>query len=104
MGSPTHEGIPHNSMVPVLEVDADRNTLTIETADGGQVTYNPAQLQSQTNQTTVYREEIREVAVGERIRFTASEKDNHIRPGDFATVERIDPDLSVRLDNGKTVD
>jgi hypothetical protein len=29
---------------------------------------------------------------------------NHIRIGDFATVERIDPDLSVRLDNGKSVD
>jgi hypothetical protein len=44
------------------------------------------------------------VAVGERIRFTASEKENHIRTGDFATVERIEPDLSARLDNGKSVD
>jgi conjugative relaxase-like TrwC/TraI family protein len=103
-GSPAPEGIPHNSVARVLEVDADRNTLTIETADGGQVTYNPAQLRSQTNQSKVYREEPREVAVGERIRFTASEKENHIRTGDFATVERIEPDLSARLDNGKSVD
>jgi hypothetical protein len=103
-GSPALEGIPHNSVARVLEVDADRNTLTIETADGGQVTYNPAQLRSQTNQSKVYREEPREVAVGERIRFTASEKENHIRTGDFATVERIEPDLSARLDNGKSVD
>jgi hypothetical protein len=44
------------------------------------------------------------VAEGERIRFTASEKENHIRTGDFATVERIEPDLSVRLDNGKAVE
>jgi hypothetical protein len=44
------------------------------------------------------------MAVGERIRFTAPEKDNHIRTGDFATVERTEPDLSVRLDSGKTVD
>jgi len=103
-GSPALEGIPHNSVAHVLEVDASRNTLTIETADGGQVTYNPAQLRSQTRQSTVYREESREVAVGERIRFTAPEKENHIRTGDFATVERIEPDLSVRLDNGKTVE
>jgi len=103
-GSPALEGIPHNSVAHVLEVDAGRNTLTIETADGGQVTYNPAQLRSQTNQSTVYREETREVAVGERILFTAQEKENHIRTGDFATVERIEPDLSVRLDNGKSVD
>jgi conjugative relaxase-like TrwC/TraI family protein len=103
-GSPTVEGIPHHSVAHVLEVDAGRNTLTIETADGGQVTYNPAQLRSQTNQSTIYREETREVAVGERIRFTASEKENHIRTGDFAIVERIEPDLSVRLDNHKAVD
>jgi hypothetical protein len=44
------------------------------------------------------------MAVGERIRFTASEKENHIRTGDFATVERVEPDLSVRLDSGKSVD
>ncbi len=103
-GNPALEGIPHNSMVRVLEVDAGRNRLTIETADGGQVTYNPAQLQSRTRQSKVYREEVREMAVGEHIRFTASEKNNHIRTGVFATVKRIEPDLSVRLDNGKTVD
>jgi len=103
-GSPTLEGIPHNSVAHVLEVDADRNTLTVETADGGQVTYNPAQLRSQTNQSKVYRKESREMAEGERIRFTASDKENHVRSGDFATVERIAPDLSVRLDNDKTVE
>jgi hypothetical protein len=105
-GSPSHEGIPHNSVAHVLEVDASKNTLTIETADGGQVTYDPAQLRSQTRQSKVYREESREMAVGERIRFTAPEKTNHIRTGtgDFATVERIDPDFSVRFDNGKSID
>jgi conjugative relaxase-like TrwC/TraI family protein len=103
-GSPALEGIPHNSVAQVLEVYADRNMLTIETADGGQVTYNPAQLRSQTRQSTVYREETREMAVGGRIRFTASEKENHIRTGDFATVEQIEPDLSVRIGNSKSVD
>ena len=102
-GSPALEGIPHNSVVHVLEVDAGRNTLTIETVDGGQVTYNPAQLRGQTRQSTVYREESLEMAVGERIRFTAPENGNHIRTGDFATVERIEPDLSVRLNNGNSV-
>jgi conjugative relaxase-like TrwC/TraI family protein len=103
-GSPALEGIPHNSVAHVLEVDASRNTLTIETADGGQVTYNPAKLRTQTSQSKTYREESREMAVGERIRFTSSEKDNHIRTGDFATVERIEPDLAARLDSGKTVE
>jgi len=103
-GSPALEGIPHNSVAHVLEVDSHRNTLTIETAEGEQVTYNPAQLRSQTRKSTVYREESREVAEGERIQFTAPDKENHIRTGDFATVERIEPDLAVRLDNGKAVD
>ena len=103
-GSPALEGIPHDSTARVLEVDAGRNTLTIETADGGQVSYNPAQLHTQVRQSTVYREEMREVAVGERIRFSGSEKEKHIRTGDFATVERIEPDLSVRFDNGKSVE
>jgi conjugative relaxase-like TrwC/TraI family protein len=103
-GSPALEGIPHNSVAHVLEVDERRNTLTIETADSGQVTYNPAQLRSQTRQSTVYREEMREMADGERIRFTSSEKEKHVRNGDFATVERVEPGLSVRLDNDKTVD
>jgi conjugative relaxase-like TrwC/TraI family protein len=103
-GSPVLEGIPHNGVAHVFGVDTGRNTLTIETADGGQVTYNPAQLRNQTRQSTVYREETREVAVGERIRFTTKEIENHIRTGDFATVEQIVPDLSVRLDNRKAVD
>jgi hypothetical protein len=103
-GSPALEGISHDSTVRVLEVDAGRNALTIETADGGQVTYNPAQLRSQTSQSKVYREETREMAVGEHIRFTAPDKEQRIRTGDFATVERIEPDLSVRLDNRKAVD
>jgi conjugative relaxase-like TrwC/TraI family protein len=103
-GSPALEGIPHNSVAHVLEVDAGRNTLTIETAAGEQVNYNSARLRSQTRQSTVYREETREIAEGERIRFTAPDKGQHIRTGDIATVERVEPDLSVRLDNGKSVD
>jgi conjugative relaxase-like TrwC/TraI family protein len=103
-GSPALEGIPHNSVARVLEVDTVSNTLTIETADGGQVTYNPAQLRSQTGQSKVYREESREMAPGERIRLTAPNQVHHIRTGNFATVERIEPYLSVRLDNGKAVE
>jgi conjugative relaxase-like TrwC/TraI family protein len=103
-GSPAREGIPHNSAARVLEIDAGSNMLTIETADGGQVIYDPAQLRSQARQSRIYREESREIAEGERIRFTAPDKETHIRTGNFATVERVDPDLSIRLDNGKTVD
>jgi hypothetical protein len=48
----------------------------------------------------------RDLAVGERIQFTAPDRANRIGSGDFAIVERIGDDnaLSVRLDNGKTVE
>jgi hypothetical protein len=63
-------------------------------------------LKQQTKESTVYREEDREIAVGERIKFTAPDRESHIRAGDLATVERIGEDnaLSVRLDNGKSIE
>jgi hypothetical protein len=105
-GSPGIEGIPHNSVATVLDTDAFKNVLTIETRDGEQVSYNPVHLKHQTKESTVYREEERDLAVGERIQFTAPDQANRIRSGDFATVERIGDDnaLSVRLDNGKAVE
>jgi hypothetical protein len=57
-------------------------------------------------QSTVYREEQRDVAIGERIRFADSDRDAGIRSGDFATVVRVGVDnaLYLRLDNGKSVE
>lgn len=54
----------------------------------------------------MYREEQRDLAVGERILFTESHWDAYMRSGDFATVEKIGEDgmLAVRLDNGKSVE
>jgi conjugative relaxase-like TrwC/TraI family protein len=105
-GSPAEHGIAHNSTSTVLSVDARANTLTVATRDGNEVSYNPALLKRQTGQSIVHREDQRDVAVGERIIFTASDQGAHIRSGAFATVERIGEDntLSVRLDNGKSVE
>jgi len=102
-GSPAEHGIADNSTATVLFVDARANTLNIATRDGNETSYNPALLNKQTAQSTVYRKEQRDIAVGERITFTGTDRDAHIRSGDFATVERIGEDgtPSVRLDNGK---
>jgi hypothetical protein len=98
-------GIVNNSIVSVLSVDAEANRLTVSTRDGNEVSYNPALLRKLTSQTHVFREEIRDIAVNERIRFTANAHEFHLRKGDFATVERIDEDrlLTVRSDQGKLV-
>jgi hypothetical protein len=105
-GSPVEHGIPDNSTATVLSVDAHANTLTVATRDGNETSYNPALLKKLTAKSTIYREEQRDMAVGERILFTVSDRDAHMRSGDFATVEKIGEDgtLAVRLDNGKSVE
>jgi len=105
-GSLAEHGISDNSTAVVLSVDAHANTLTVATRGGNETSYNPALLKKQTEQSTVYREEQRDLAVGERIIFTASDRGAHIRSGDFGTVERIGEDnaLSVKLDNGKSIE
>ena len=105
-GSPSLNGIAHNSMATVVSVDPKRNLLTVRTdAERLDVTYNPIYLKAQTKGSTVYRGEIRELAVGERIQFTVADKDQGIRKGDLATLTRIADNhaLTLSLDNGKTV-
>ncbi len=102
-GSAADHGIADNSTATVLSVDAHANTLTVATRDATEVSYNPALQKRMTGESTVFREELRDLAVGERIRLTAGDRAAHLRSGDFGTVERIADDhaLSVRLDNGK---
>jgi len=78
----------------------------VETLDSNEVSYNPALAKKLTGQSTVFREEQRDLVVGERIQLTQSDQGARVRSGDFATVERIGEDnsLSVRLDNGKSVE
>ena len=105
-GSPSIEGIPNNSAVTVLSVDGDKNVLTVETREGEQVFYNPAKLKRQTSESTIYREETRELAEGDRISFTTADRDSRVRSGEFAIVERIgdDDSISARLDSGRAVE
>ena len=104
-GSPADQGIADNSTAEVIAVNPSRNTLTVETLEG-QVSYKSALLKAQTGQSTVYREEKRDLAVGDRIQFTATDRESRIRTGDFATVERIGDDnaLSLRSDNGRAIE
>ncbi len=105
-GNPADLGIADDSTARVLSIDAHANTLTVGTLDVGEVSYNPALTRKMTGQSAVYRGEQRNLAVGERIRFTAVDQEQHIRSGDFAVIERISEDhaLSVRLDNGKSAE
>jgi conjugative relaxase-like TrwC/TraI family protein len=98
--------IASNSAATVLSVDPKKNTLTVQAADGQQITYNPVKTKSLTTHSTVYKEELRELAIGDRVQFTAPNREQGIRKGDFGTVAALTDDnaLSVRLDNGKAVE
>jgi len=54
----------------------------------------------------VFREETREIADGERIRFTRYDKELGVRAGDLGTVSRVSQDgsMTVKLDSGKTAE
>lgn len=99
-------GIARGSSATVVAVQAKQNQLTIRKGDGEEVSYNPALLKGTTVQSTVYREARREIAVGERIQFTAPNKDQGIRTRSLATVEKIAENgaLTVKQDNGKRVE
>ena len=100
------EGIAPNSSATVVAVDAKRNILTVQKTDDEQLSYSPHQLKQMTMQSTVYREERRELAIGERIQITVAHKDQGIRVRDVGTVERIAENnaLTVRMDSGKPVE
>ncbi|MGI4758547.1 MAG: ATP-binding domain-containing protein [Janthinobacterium lividum] len=70
VGSPQQHGIASGSTAIVLKVDRLQNLLTVETGSGESIAYRPHELKGVTARSTVYREETRELAVGERIQFT----------------------------------
>ena len=94
-------GIETQSYATVVATQPKENLLTVQTKSGQQVTYDPARLLG----ISAYRELEREFAVGDRLSFTAPNRELGIANRDLGTVERIDHDvrLLVRMDGGKSV-
>jgi hypothetical protein len=71
-----------------------------------EISYNSAQLRTQTCESRVFQEEAREIAQGERIRFTTYDTEIGVRSGDLGTVTRIGPDnsMTVKMDSGRTAE
>ena len=104
IGSPALEGIPHDSLATVVSTTSRGNLLSVRfDATREEVSYNPAQLRTQTRESRVFQQETREVAEGERIRFTRYDKDIGVRTSDLGTVTRIGQDhsMTVKMDSGK---
>ena len=78
-------GLDAREYARVEHVNAKENLLTVERSSGERVTYDPRRLQG----VTVYREAERAFAVGDRVQFTAPDRDLHVANRELATIERI---------------
>jgi conjugative relaxase-like TrwC/TraI family protein len=94
-------GIEKRSYAIVVATHPRENVLTVQTESGEQITYNPARLLG----VSAYRELEREFSVGDRLSFTAPDRELGVANRDLGTVERIDQNghFSVRMDGGKSV-
>ncbi len=94
-------GMERGEYARVKSVDAERNLLTVVRADGSELTYDPRRQQG----VSVYREEPRSFAVGDRIQFTAPANDLKVANRELGTVEAIGQDGQMRLkmDGGRDV-
>jgi hypothetical protein len=95
-GSKEH-GIDRDSYATVVSTHPKSNQLTVE-HNGEQVTYDPRRLQG----ITAYREASRDFAHGDRIQFTATNRDLGVSNRDMGTVDRIDgKQIEVKMDGKK---
>jgi len=93
-------GIKQGDYATVTGIDRKQNLITVTTAKGQQISYNPDRLHG----VSVYRQEQRAFAVGERIQFTAPFKDKKVANRQLATVKAIEGKrLTVQLDSGKSI-
>jgi conjugative relaxase-like TrwC/TraI family protein len=92
-------GIQQRSYARVVSTVPKSNLLTVEKSDGQQITYDPARLHG----ISAYREIEREFAVGDRLQFTAPNRELGVANRDLGTIQKIGEhgEMTVRLDGDK---
>jgi conjugative relaxase-like TrwC/TraI family protein len=96
-GSKEH-GIEKGSYATVISANHKENQITVQKQDGQQATYDPKRLQG----IAAYREIDRDFAQGDRIQFTANNRELAVSNRDMGTIERIDSNqVSVKMDGAK---
>ena len=75
--------------------------MTVKRENGERVSYDPRRLHG----VTLYRETERAFSQGDRVQFTAPNREQHIANRELGTIEKIDDsgNLQLRLDSGRTV-
>ncbi len=94
-------GIEAGSYAKVAAVEPSQNLLTVQKESGEFITYDPRRLTG----VSVYRGATHDFAVGDRIQFTAPDKQLSIANRDLAVIESIAPDgwVSARLDDNRRI-
>jgi hypothetical protein len=94
-------GIAPGEYARVESVDEKQNHVTVERGSGQRLSYDPRRLQG----VTLYREVERAFSEGDRMQFTAPNRDQHVANRELGTIEKIDEsgDLRIRLDSGRAI-
>ena len=94
-------GLAARTYASVVEVDAEKNLLTVRREDGQFITYDPSRLSG----VAVYEPEVRSFAVGDRVQFTAPWREKAVCNRDTGTIIHLDQDgnVRVRLDESERV-
>ena len=97
-GSKTH-GIEAGEYARVEHANEKENLVTVKRENGEQVSYDPRRLHG----VTLYRETERAFSEGDRVQFTAPNRERHIANRELGTIEKIDDsgNLQLRLDSGR---
>ena len=97
-GSKTH-GIEAGEYARVERANEKENLVTVKRENGEQVSYDPRRLHG----VTLYRETERAFSEGDRVQFTAPNREQHIANRELGTIEKIDDsgNLQLRLDSGR---
>src|SRR5271163_3800506 len=94
--------IERQSYAQVVAANPKENLLTVQKPDGEQLTYKPSRLRG----VSAYREIELEFSVGDRLQFTAPNRELAVANRDMGVIERIAPngEFSIRLlESEKTV-
>jgi conjugative relaxase-like TrwC/TraI family protein len=92
------QGIEPRSYATVVSIDAAANQITVAKDDGKQVAYDPERLRG----ITAYREISRDFAEGDRIQFTATNRELGVSNRDLGAIQRIDgTQIDVKMDGEK---
>jgi ATP-dependent exoDNAse (exonuclease V) alpha subunit len=99
-GSKTH-GIRAGEYARVVRANEGDNLVTVRRENNEQVSYDPRRLHG----VTLYRETERAFSEGDRVQFTAPNRERHIANRELGTIEKIDDsgNLQLRLDSGREV-